>query len=474
MAQAGRVKPGGRSDKGFDFWRYVMSRYLLILPIFVIGVSASFFLLARAYFLRTWESQSIGIAGGIEADFQEISPGLGLLPDPHEIGPIVDRHLGRFRIQRINVIDPGGRVVYSTAPDVTGVVFKENRKLDFALSGRAVSDVERARDEPDVPWDRRDGDWLETYIPIRSSGGNGKVVGAFEIYQDVEEMYGMLRFFGWSVAVGSLLVIGFLLVVVTLPVRGARALAEESAALAAQLQEVREERMKDLERKMAESARLAITGEIAAVLVHEIRNSASSARLLVENGLKGNGGGPLAAQDGRIIVHSLQQMERASAHLLHFARPNPPRFARVDLGDLLREAGQTVRAHAEQKEVRLVVQFPPVPVYAQADAAMVVQAVVNLLLNAVQASQAGKSVRVELDGAEPMAEVRVTDEGEGISPSHLNRIFQPFFTTKDAGTGLGLSVTRRIAQDHGGSVTVESILGRGTTVRMFLRADLTA
>jgi two-component system sensor histidine kinase HydH len=106
-----------------------------------------------------------------------------------------------------------------------------------------------------------------------------------------------------------------------------------------------------------------------------------------------------------------------------------------------------------------------------ADADQVKQIVLNLLLNAIEASRPASTVRLEAQaGPGGTVVLAIRDEGTGIAPEHLETIFEPFFTTKESGTGLGLPLVHQMVVEHGGEITVESELGRGTTFRVSLPA----
>jgi signal transduction histidine kinase len=202
----------------------------------------------------------------------------------------------------------------------------------------------------------------------------------------------------------------------------------------------------------------------------------------------GDAAGGESRDYARIIVESAQRMTRIIRQLLDFARRRGPRKETCDVGLLASRATQLLQPIAERNHVTTAVTIAAPAPAASVDAAQVEQAVTNLVVNAIQASQDGAAVDIEVEGchAQPPADVggppgewlavRVRDHGSGIAPEVLPHIFEPFYTTKDVGngTGLGLSVAYGIARDHGGWISVESGLGRGTVFTLYLPREGTA
>lgn len=240
---------------------------------------------------------------------------------------------------------------------------------------------------------------------------------------------------------------------------------------------------KQMEEGMIRSAKLATLGEMAAVVAHEIRNSMNSTKLLLqlmsEDPERAPGREPLG-----VALGSMGRAERLITDLLKFARPAPaaPRVSSVE--DALREAVLLVRHQAERGGVSVDVETNGTAL-AVFDPDQIRECLVNLLLNAFAATPSGGGVRVFagrapaprdlLDAAEivfprgaPTLRLGVADDGAGMTPEQAARAFDPFFTTRQDGTGLGLPTVRRIVSEHDGVVTLETEPGAGTTVQMWL------
>ena len=206
--------------------------------------------------------------------------------------------------------------------------------------------------------------------------------------------------------------------------------------------------------------RLAALGEVAAVMAHEVRNPLG----VIFNSLTSLKKLLTPAGDVelllRIVGEEADRLNRIVADLLDFARPYAPERSPVALEALVVGAVQAASASVGTAGIRIVTEFPEVMPEVPLDGHLVRQALVNLVVNAVQAMPKGGTVTVrtslEQDGSRGWARIAVTDQGPGIPPQAADRIFQPFFTTKATGTGLGLAVVKRIAEAQSGEVLLDT------------------
>ena len=233
------------------------------------------------------------------------------------------------------------------------------------------------------------------------------------------------------------------------------------------------EAIHDRELDLVRSERLAAVGKMAAVITHEVRNPLSSIGLnaeLLEETLAASGSKE-AVGLCRSIVKEVDRLTAITEEYLRFARLPRPRLEREQLNSIV--AGvvafqrEDLASRGVRVDARLDDSLPPV----DADEAQLRQALMNLMRNAADAMRGGGALTVAtrraVDGA---VEVSVEDTGAGISSENLSRIFEPFFSTKEGGTGLGLALTQQIVNEHGGSIEVASRPGRGTTFTLKLPA----
>jgi two-component system, NtrC family, sensor kinase len=229
-----------------------------------------------------------------------------------------------------------------------------------------------------------------------------------------------------------------------------------------QLRESREEIERLHRTQMSRAEHLATLGEMAAGLAHEIRNPLAGIAGVMEIV-----GRDLPADSPAIEVlgevrHEVGHINKIVSELLEIARPKAPVYHQGNLVAVAEHACLFARDQAAARKVALeVIKDKSLP-ELEFDRGQIHQVLLNLLLNAVQACGEGGSVRVDFVSDERTVTASVTDTGKGISPAVLPNIFRPFFTTKGDGTGLGLSLARRIVEDHGGRLEATSELGIGS------------
>jgi signal transduction histidine kinase len=235
-----------------------------------------------------------------------------------------------------------------------------------------------------------------------------------------------------------------------------------------QLRESREEIERLHRTQVSRAEHLATLGEMAAGLAHEIRNPLAGIAGVMEIV-----GRDLPANSPAIEVlgevrHEVLHIKRIVSELLEIARPKPPVYQLGNLVAVAEHATLFARDQASARKVTMeVVKDEPLP-ELEFDSGQIHQVLLNLLLNAVQACGEGGSVRVEFVSDDKTVTVSVSDTGKGIPPAVLPNIFRPFFTTKGDGTGLGLSLARRIVEDHGGRLEATSELGKGSRFTLSL------
>jgi signal transduction histidine kinase len=236
-------------------------------------------------------------------------------------------------------------------------------------------------------------------------------------------------------------------------------------------QQLRESRL-EIERlhrtQISRAEHLAALGELATGLAHEIRNPLAGIAGVFEI----IGRDLPSTSPARAVVKDVRQEIARINHivtdLLQTARPHPPRVRKSDLNTTVEHAVMLGRLQASAKSMEVVFTKDPTLPEVDHDSDQFHQVVLNLLLNALQATEGQGKVAVTVKSRGQFAVVEVADNGRGIAPEHLPNIFRPFYTTKGDGTGLGLSLAQRIVEDHHGKIDVTSIVGQGTTFAVLL------
>jgi signal transduction histidine kinase len=238
--------------------------------------------------------------------------------------------------------------------------------------------------------------------------------------------------------------------------------------MVSQLRESRVEIERLHRTQMSRAEHLATLGEMATGLAHEIRNPLAGIAGVIEI----IGRDLPATSPARSVVKDVRQEIARINHivtdLLQTARPHPPKVRKSDLNTTVEHAVMLGRQQAVAKSVEISLHKDPTLAEVEHDSDQIHQVLLNLLLNAVQAIDTNGKVIVTLRSEGNAAIVEVADNGRGISPDQLPNIFRPFYTTKGDGTGLGLSLARRIVEDHQGRIDVSSTLGKGTTFSVVL------
>jgi two-component system, NtrC family, sensor histidine kinase HydH len=267
------------------------------------------------------------------------------------------------------------------------------------------------------------------------------------------------------------------------------------------------ERLEQREREVLRGEQLAAVGQLAAGIAHELRNPLMAIKILVQSAAEGSEGA-LEGRDLAVVEEEIGRLESSIQALLDFARPPKPAIVAFDLRQLVRQTVDLVTARAEQQRVSLVCQLPDQPAMVDVDGGQIRQVLLNLFFNALDAMSDGGIVRIEIrgethrqfrdgNGSEPehlavpstaasppgsLGEFRsnganevedgfvlcVADDGPGLPAELGPRIFEPFVSTKETGTGLGLPICRRIVEEHGGEIKALNGPRRGARFLVWL------
>ena len=243
------------------------------------------------------------------------------------------------------------------------------------------------------------------------------------------------------------------------------------------------------EREATRAEQLAALGHLAAGLAHELRNPLTAMRVLVEAGCDQSNGSGLDRRDLEVLDEEIARLEKLVGAFLDFARPTQLETTTIDARSLVEQTLHLVAGSARQRGVTIEWQPPAEAVTVEADPVQMRQVLLNLLLNAMDAAGENGKVTVVLDAQSsapggricdrshspadkhvhgPACDrhrlIHVSDNGPGVADDMKEKIFEPFVSSKETGMGLGLAVSRRIVEAHGGAIAVADIPGGGGSV----------
>ncbi len=371
-----------------------------------------------------------------------------------------------LRIDRIKIIDKNKKIVYSTDYDLIGKYEPENQAVDEALlNGKDQTKIRRGKRSA-TNWY---GVWqADTYYPLREGTGNywmlGAIYGVIQITQDVTDQYVNVQRYVVIILLVASGLMAFLFVTLTLIVRrGERILIE------------RAEEQKLLEDKLQQSEKLASIGQMVATIAHEIRNPLgiirSSAEVLAN---KANPDVSKIKRFSNIILEEATRLSLILTDFLDFARPKSPASNPVDVRDIVARVRNILEHEIASRKVswsETVEESKYEPIIL-GDSDLLYQAFLNITMNAFEFMDEGGSFEITIQPEESTVKITFADDGQGIKKENLNKIFTPFFTTNQMGTGLGLAVVHNIVTAHNGEIKVSSEEGEGAVFTIVLPREV--
>jgi signal transduction histidine kinase/putative methionine-R-sulfoxide reductase with GAF domain len=228
--------------------------------------------------------------------------------------------------------------------------------------------------------------------------------------------------------------------------------------------------LRKTEAQLIRSEKLAALGQLAAGIAHEIRNPLTSINILIHSMTENLSSGDSRKEDLKVIEEEINRINEIVDQFLRFARPAPPLLEKAEVVPILEETLQLLRPQIERQRIVVRKEFQPFLPPILMDREQMKQVILNLLLNAVQAMPKGGHLKLEgkISEDDGWIKLSVKDSGVGIPDEDLDRLFDPFFSTKEGGIGLGLSIAHRIIDQHNGKIEVESGPGNGTLFTVWL------
>lgn len=375
---------------------------------------------------------------------------------------VVRSTLHSFNVEMVSIYDENNIISYSFDQDIIGQKNAGGVHYEKALKKEATSRLLQQGNFLELLFWFPQETKIITFAPLQtekqiSPALAGRVMGVVEIIRDVSDDYKKIFKLQGLIVGSCAIVMGILFLVLRFLVKHGERIIEQRA----------EERLK-LEEKLRQAEHLSAIGEMTAGISHEIRNPLgiikSSAQLLKNK---------MAKLDARsnipdIIVEESGRLDNIITDFLNFAKPKIPDLRPCMVEDIIEKNLDYLNQHIEEKNLNISKDIAQNLPEIMADNAMLYQAFLNILLNAFQSLEDSGCLTIKAIYNSGNIIINFIDNGEGIKENILKKIWTPFFTSKDSGTGLGLGIVKNIIEAHNGTITISNAKPNGTNVEMIL------
>jgi signal transduction histidine kinase len=375
---------------------------------------------------------------------------------------VVRGTLHSFKVEALNIYSMDNTISYSFDPDLIGRKNFGGTGYQQALEGKTTSRLVQRGNFFEISLGFPKEARLITYAPLRAEPKlfriTGPVLGVVEIVQDLSEDYQTIFRIQILVVITCTVLMGALLVVLIFVVKRGEGIIQKRAM----------ERLR-LKERLSQAERLSALGEMAAGISHEIRNPLgiirSSAELLKKKVTKIDPSNTMPD----IIVEESSRLNSIITNFINFAKPGSPKLNLCRIEDVIEKNIKFLTMQMKEKGYTIKKYYQNFLPEIQADADMLYQSFLNIFLNAMQAMPNGGVIEVAIRSNSKVVTINFNDEGQGIAGEILEKIWDPFFTTKEMGTGLGLGMVKNIIESHGGNIQISNRIQGGTQVTVELQ-----
>jgi len=362
---------------------------------------------------------------------------------------VVRSTLHSFKVEMVNIYDMNETVSYSFDKSLIGKMDYGGAAFKKAIMGETVSKQIQVGNIIEILLGSPKESRIITFAPLRAerplSTLSGPVLGVIEIVQDMSEEYKTIFKFQIDVIITSTIVMSVLFLVLLFVVKRGEGIIQKRT----------QERLR-LEEALSRSKHMSSLGEMVSGISHEIRNPLgiirSSAELLKKKVASFDPSNTIPD----IIVEESGRLNNIITDFLNFAKPKMPGFAKCHVEEILEKNIKYLSSQTESQGYIIKKHHDDNLPAIMADFDMLYQAFLNLLINAIQAMQNGGTIYIKISSIGDAVTILIEDEGEGIPDNLTEKIWDPFFTTKEKGTGLGLVIVKNIIEAHGGSIELKN------------------
>ncbi|MBF0302891.1 MAG: two-component sensor histidine kinase [Desulfamplus sp.] len=381
---------------------------------------------------------------------------------------VIKTTLHGFNVEMVNIYDMKDTIAYSFDPNKKGIKSAGGYGYATALKNKAISNLVEKGNFIELLLGFPHQTKIVTFAPLRAekplSSVQGPVLGVVEIIQDISDDYHKIFRLQLLTVVTCFAVMAVLFFILVFVVRRGEMIIESRAM----------ERLK-LEEKLQRAEHLSAIGEMTAGISHEIRNPLgiikSSAELLKKKMIKSEQ--PTTIID--IIVEESIRLNNIIKDFLDFAKPMTPYLKPCRIDDIIEKNIYYLSQQIQENNFIIQRDFTQPVTEIMADAERLYQAFLNIMLNAFQSMDKGGKLTIVLLSEDDKIIIFFHDQGKGIPEESLKKIWNPFFTTKEMGTGLGMGIVKNIIESHYGNIDVFNRDSGGVTVKITLyltRADI--
>jgi signal transduction histidine kinase len=375
---------------------------------------------------------------------------------------VVRSTLHSFKVDALNIYSRENTITYSFEDYMVGRENFGGTGYQQALVGKSTSKLIQRGSLLEIMLGFPKEVRLITFAPLRGEKNlfgrfTRDVLGVVELEQDLSQEYKAIFRIQILVITTSTALMGALFVVLIFVVKRGEGIIQRRAMERMQLKE-----------RLSQAEKLSAIGEMAAGISHEIRNPLgiiqSSAELLKKKVIKHDPANTIPD----IIVEEAGRLNQIITEFINFAKPRSPQMAPCHVQEVVEKNLTFLASQIEEDGYIIKKNFQNSVPEIMADASMLYQSFLNILINAMQAMPEGGRIQIEIGSNNTVVAVNFDDEGQGIPQDNLEKIWDPFFTTKEKGSGLGLGIVKNIIEAHGGRIQISNRDIRGARVTIEL------